>query len=79
MTDEADLEFGDYTASHELGDEMKIPALELPRDIARNYHHAELYNPDGSVGYSWKCSRCMHTYTDPKVFEGEPCIPYKKR
>lgn len=70
-----------YSESHSEGDTGIIPALELPRDDAINYHHVELYNPPGSNGLmlKWKCVRCGRYYANPEIFESEPCIPWEDR
>lgn len=71
-----------YTDSHDEGDEGKITALKLPdKDDAIKHHHVELHNAKGSVscGLKWKCERCGRYYADPKLFESEPCIPWKTR
>jgi hypothetical protein len=69
----------DYYESHDIGDEGIISALEVPREDAIEYHKVELYKPKSSIGIMlrWKCERCGRYYADPKLYESEPCIPWK--
>lgn len=70
-----------YSESHSEGDTGLIPALEIPRDDALEYHSVKLYNPPAGNSYilKWKCERCGRYYMDPKLYESEPCIPWEKR
>lgn len=70
-----------YTESHSEGDKGKIPALELPRDDADDYHDVELNDPPASRSaiLKWGCERCGRYFADPQLFEAEPCIPWEKR
>jgi hypothetical protein len=81
MSDDQPINTLEYTDSHAEGDQGKIPALELPRDDAVDYHDVELHDLPASNGImlKWGCERCGRYFADPKLFEKEPCIPWKDR
>ena len=76
-----DTDYINYRAEHEAGDTGKVPAPMASHDDARDHHEIELYDPPGSVGIGlkWRCERCNRFYGNPKLFEDDPCIPFKER
>lgn len=68
----------DYSRSHDVGDEMSIPALTIDHAHAVDAHEVELYSPPASAAtiLKWKCERCKRIYADPKQFEFKSCIPF---